>query len=327
MPSLGLEWHYRSNHESLIAYSNSRFYDNRLITFPSVTDRTSMVEFRHVKNGVYARGEGRNENEAEAVVSEIYEICADPANMGKSIGIITFGTSQKETIEEALARRQRSKALGYTNRREPLFVGNLESIQGEERSIILISVGYGRDADGRLSLNFGPINQGRGWRRLNVAISRARDRMIVFSSMRPSEIRINKNTGRGVRELRGFLEYAENGSFERKVTSADIIDPILPDVAKVVEDMGYETSLNIGKSELRIDVAVVDPGNPDRYCLAILLDRNLHDNSRNPVDRDYTKVRFLKKMGWRVLRVHTIDWMMDREYTVERIKDALPPKN
>lgn len=227
-------------------------------------------------------------------------------------------------MESVLARRQERMPLRYTNRREPLSIGNLESVQGEERSIMILSVGYGRDVDGRLSMNFGPLNQGRGWRRLNVAISRARDRMIVFSSMLPSDIRVGENTGRGVRELKGFLEYARNGRFDRKVMSADIIDPLLPDVARVVEGMGYETSLNIGKSELRIDVAVVDPKDPDRYCLAILLDRNLYDNSRNSVDRDYTKVRFLRKMGWKVLRVHTIDWMMDRNATVKRIVDALP---
>jgi len=251
--------------------------------------------------------------------------------MGRSsIGIVTFGSGQMDEIGRVLEQRlEKEPHLVVESKikscKEPLFIKNLESIQGEERSII-ISVGYGRDKSGKLVMNFGPLNQSRGWRRLNVAISRARDRMIVCSSIHSSDIAVTEKTGKSILELKGFLEYAETGRFDRKISSADVIDPILPAIADKVRALGYEVALNIGKSELRIDIAVVDPDNRDSYCLAILLDRNLYDNFRNPVDRDYTKYRFLKKMGWNVLRVYTLDWLTDEDFVMDMIKDNLPKR-
>ena len=327
-PTLSLTWHYRSNHESLIAFSNNEFYENRLITFPSVTDRSSKVQFRSV-NGIYDRGgKSTNEQEADAIVNELFEMCSDRQYVDKSIGIITFGTNQmdliKEKIKIKLSREPNVNLERLINcSDEPLFVKNLETIQGDERDVILISVCYGKDVSGKLIMNFGPLNQDGGWKRLNVAITRARDEMMVFSSIHYPDIVTNSTSKRGILELKKFLRYAEEGVFERKALSADTVDPLLPAVAQRIQSWGYATDLNIGKSELRIDIAVIDPDNKDRYILAILLDKNLYVNSRNPIDRDYTKMNVLKKMGWTVFRIWTVDWYCDEKSVLKNLKQVL----
>ena len=185
MPQMYLKWHYRSRHESLIAYSNMKYYDNKLYTFPSPNDRVSAVKLVHI-DGYYDKGGTKqNKAEAEAVVNEIIRRLSDEQLRTKSIGVVTFNIIQQNLIEDMLADEfsKKPELEKYDSESaEPVFVKNLENVQGDERDVILFSVGYGPDKDGKVSMNFGPLNRDGGWRRLNVAISRARQEMIVYST-------------------------------------------------------------------------------------------------------------------------------------------------
>ncbi|MBQ8428170.1 MAG: DUF4011 domain-containing protein, partial [Clostridia bacterium] len=186
LPSKHLTWHYRSKHESLIAFSNATYYDNKLCTFPSPDALTQKVRLAYVEDGVYDRGlTKRNKKEGDALVAEVIRRLKDKDACKSSIGVVTFSTAQKDYIERALSHAIAEEGLEEKayEREEPLFIKNLENVQGDERDVVLFSVCYGPDRYGRISLNFGPLNQAGGWRRLNVAVSRAREEMVVFSSM------------------------------------------------------------------------------------------------------------------------------------------------
>ena len=211
IPSLQLNWHYRSQHESLIAFSNNEYYDGSLITFPSVDDQQTKVKLVPV-DGVYDKGGKRsNKAEAEAIVNEI-ECRLKGTVRGSSIGVIAFSVVQQNLIEDILQERlENDKALreAADELYEPIFVKNLENVQGDERDVILFSIGYGPDKTGKVSMNFGPLNNKGGERRLNVAVSRARQEMMVFSTLRSSQIDLRRTNARGVEGLKHFLEYAE----------------------------------------------------------------------------------------------------------------------
>lgn len=201
MPQMYLKWHYRSRHESLIAYSNMKYYDNKLYTFPSPNDRVSAVKLVHI-DGYYDKGGTKqNKAEAEAVVNEIIRRLSDEQLRTKSIGVVTFNIIQQNLIEDMLADEfsKKPELEKYDSESaEPVFVKNLENVQGDERDVILFSVGYGPDKDGKVSMNFGPLNRDGGWRRLNVAISRARQEMIVYSTLTPEQIDLSRTRALGV---------------------------------------------------------------------------------------------------------------------------------
>ncbi|WP_337940247.1 C-terminal helicase domain-containing protein [Parabacteroides sp.] len=187
MPSRYLTWHYRSKHESLIAFSNAQYYGAKLYTFPSVDDRISKVRLFRV-DGSYDKGRTRsNRAESEAIVNEILRRLRTPELSGKSIGVVSFSQVQQNLIEdmllEELSKYPELEEKAYQCD-EPIFIKNLENVQGDERDIILFSIGYGPDKNGNVSMNFGPLNNKGGERRLNVAVSRARYEMIIFSTLR-----------------------------------------------------------------------------------------------------------------------------------------------
>ena len=215
MPSKYLLWHYRSKHESLIAFSNSQYYDNKLLTFPSPDDLAAKVTLVPIE-GYYDKGKSRqNQAEAQAVVDEIVRRLSDPELRNQSIGVVTFSSVQQTLIEDMLSdvvlQNAELENLAF-NREEPVFIKNLENVQGDERDVILFSVGYGPDVNGRVSLNFGPLNRDGGERRLNVAVSRARYEMKVFSTLRADQINLKKTSSIGVAGLKYFLEYAGKGT-------------------------------------------------------------------------------------------------------------------
>ncbi|MBF1559512.1 MAG: DNA helicase, partial [Prevotella salivae] len=212
IPSLQLNWHYRSKHESLIAFSNNEYYDGELITFPSIDDQTTKVKYCYV-DGVYDKG-GRRSNrmEAETIVEDIVKRLQSSNHAKYSIGVIAFSQVQQNLIEDLLADKlDKDKKLreAADELYEPIFIKNLENVQGDERDIILFSIGYGPDKDGKVSMNFGPLNNNGGEKRLNVAVSRARREMIVYSSLKASQIDLRRTKARGVEGLKHFLEYAE----------------------------------------------------------------------------------------------------------------------
>ncbi|MDE6676334.1 MAG: DNA helicase, partial [Clostridia bacterium] len=276
MPERHLEFHYRSKHESLIAFSNSMYYDNRLCTFPSPDSLESKVKLVEV-DGSYDRGfTKRNRKEAEALVKEVIRRLSDPVLSRSSMGVVTFSSAQQEDIDRLLTKAIQQKKLESVayEREEPLFVKNLENVQGDERDVILFSVCYGPDQTGRVSLNFGPLNQAGGWRRLNVAVSRAREEMLVFSTMKANMINLQKTSSKGVAGLKAFLEFAERGRTTLAVRSDTVRSgaSIGKFIAQEIAGYGYECRYNVGASDFKVDVAVIDPNNKHRFVLGIICD-------------------------------------------------------
>jgi hypothetical protein len=315
MPQTHLLWHYRSRHESLIAFSNSQFYENKLYTFPSVNDRESRVRLVPA-GGCFDRGKTReNRIEAEMVVAELIRRYRDPALCRYSVGVVTFNISQQNLIDDLFTEACKSdgglEAWAYESE-EPLFVKNLENVQGDERDVILFSIGFGPDQEGKIFMNFGPLNREGGWRRLNVAVSRARYDMVVFSSLQPDQINLSKTNARGVAALKAFLEYAKSGQVsaeeaavpQRAVQQAGIAGSI----CDFLREAGYETQRSVGHSEYRIDVGVVDPDRPDRYLLGILLDGPLYGKAKTTRDRELAQVLVLHGLGWETHRIWSMDW-------------------
>ncbi len=326
IPEKHLIWHYRSKHESLIAFSNIMYYSSKLCTFPSPDALDSKVRFKYIENGVYERGLSKcNREEAEALVGEVVRRLKDEKLRRSSIGIVTFSTPQQLLIEKMLSKAisvNKLEEAAY-EREEPLFVKNLENVQGDERDVILFSVCYGPDNMGKISLNFGPLNQFGGWRRLNVAVSRAREEMVVFSSMRYSMIDLARTTSRGVAGLRAFLEFAEKGRMSITAKSDEIIINKLGIGKFIAEELysyGYECRCDVGVSDFKIDVAVVDPSDKKNFVLAILTDGTQQFSVK---DRSVMQVQTLKRNNWNVYRLYSINFFNNPKREIKKIKDFL----
>ncbi len=326
IPERHLNWHYRSKHESLIAFSNIMYYSGKLCTFPSPDALDSKVTMRYIENGVYERGESKcNKLEAKALVEEVIRRLKDDKLKKSSIGIVTFSTPQQDYILKLL-----NKAINEHNleeiayeREEPLFVKNLENVQGDERDVILFSVCFGPDMRGKISLNFGPLNQLGGWRRLNVAVSRAREEMVVFSSMRYSMIDLSRTTSRGVAGLKAFLEFAEKGRTSIAVKNDEIIvhkNSIGKYVAEELKNYGYDCRCNVGVSDFKIDVAVLDPKNKHTFILAIICDGTEEFSIK---DRNVMQIQTLKRNNWNVLRLYSINFFNNPKREIKKIKEYL----
>ena len=313
IPSKHLLWHYRSKHESLIAFSNSEYYDNKLLTFPSPDSIESKVHFVPVQ-GFYDKGKSRqNKFEAQAVIDEIARRLRDKELRKRSIGVVTFSAVQQSLIEDLLSDlfvfNPDLEALALECE-EPLFIKNLENVQGDERDVILFSVGYGPDSQGRVSMNFGPLNRVGGERRLNVAVSRARYEMIIYSTLRADQIDLNRTSSVGVAGLKRFLEYAEKG--ERIISNQQIALHPSVSVESIIADklrtIGYTVHTNIGYSGYKIDIGIVDEKNPARYRLGIICDGENYKKAKTARDREVVQSNVLKMLGWNICRVWTLDW-------------------
>lgn len=326
IPEKHLIWHYRSKHESLIAFSNITYYSSKLCTFPSPDALDSKVKLHYLENGVYERGASKcNKQEAEALIEEVIRRLKDERLRRSSIGIVTFSTPQQIYIERLLGKRISAEGLEEAayEREEPLFVKNLENVQGDERDVILFSVCYGPDSRGNISLNFGPLNQFGGWRRLNVAVSRAREEMIVFSSMRYSMIDLSRTASRGVSGLKAFLEFAEKGRTTISVKSDELIinrQGIGKYIAEELSAYGYDCRCDVGVSDFKIDVAVVDPKNKHNFILAVLCDGTRQFSIK---DRSVMQVQTLKRNNWNVLRLYSINFFNNPKREIKKIKDFL----
>ncbi len=325
LPQRYLTWHYRSKHESLIAFSNVMYYENRLSTFPSPDSMDSRVKLVKVAGGAYERGGSkRNAKEAEALIAEVVRRLSDPVLQKESIGIVTFSGVQKEYIEKKLAHVLFAKGLedAAYEREEPLFVKNLENVQGDERDVILFSVCYGPDNSGRLSLNFGPLNQEGGWRRLNVAVSRARGEMLIFSSKTSTRIALCRTSSKGVAGLKAFLEFAEKGKTTLAVRSDDVVAGrgIGKYIAEELARYGYECRYDVGVSRFKIDVAVIDPNDKHKFILAVLLDGSTAFSIK---DRNLLQVQTLRRNNWNVIRLYTVNYFSNPKREIKKIKDLL----
>ena len=334
MPQTHLLWHYRSKHESLIAFSNHQFYENKLFTFPSSDERESKVSYKYVK-GVFARGRKRtNEIEARAVVDELIRRSKDPIMKTYSYGIVTFNNTQQVLIEDLIMEARESNMIfdRWVGSRddEPLIVKNLENIQGDERDIILFSVCYGPDERGKVSMNFGPLNREGGWRRLNVAVSRARREMVVFSSLIPEQIDLTKTSSKGVEELHNFLDYASRNHLETSSASAieesELNEGIVNAICHELNEKGYQTEKNIGHSKYRIEIGVVDPNVKGRYILGIILDGSNYMLANTTHDREVSQTDILRGLGWSIYRVWTMEWWNHKEWYIKDIVKTLEKK-
>ncbi len=331
LPERHLNWHYRSRHESLIAFSNYHYYGNRLLTFPSPHQELG-VSFRRV-TGEYDKGKSRtNRAEATAIVSEVVQRLLDPQRAQFSIGIVTFSQAQQKLIDDLLeeARRKNPSIEEYfaDGASEPLFIKNLENVQGDERDVILFSICYGPDATGRVSMNFGPMNRDGGERRLNVAITRARREVIVFSTLRAEHIDLSKTRSRGVADLKCFLDYAERGPVaiaERRATdgSEECESPLEVQICDALRDKGYTVHPQVGCSGYRIDLGIVDEECSGRYLLGIECDGANYHRSKTARDRDKLREGVLVGLGWTIHRVWSTDWWERPLEELARIEVAI----
>jgi very-short-patch-repair endonuclease/DNA polymerase III delta prime subunit len=326
-----LRWHYRSRDERLIKFSNHYFYENALITFPSVSANAEGqgVRLEYLPEGVWDRGRSRtNRREARRtaeLVVEQFECHPD-----RSVGVVAMNVTQREAIEDSLSEliegRPYLSPLLDSNRPEPFFVKSLENVQGDERDTMIISVGYGKSSDGALSLNFGPLNREGGWRRLNVLVTRAKWQTILVTSMRSHELAAVNPNNKGAVALRNFLAYAEsNGRIPGD-------GPVLPPgetndfedaVAEALRERGLEVDQQVGASQYRIDLAIRDPRDRTRYILGIECDGATYHSSRTARDRDLLRQQILRGQGWRLHRVWSTDWFRDKEKALKAVLRSL----
>lgn len=331
MNRLSLQWHYRSRHESLIAFSNARYYGGDLITFPSPVTDDAAVRFERV-SGVYDRGGSRtNRAEAQAIVRGIEEHYLNPEKRHLTLGVVTFNQTQQVLIETLLDEQRRNSAsldrAIASRSHEPLFIKNLESVQGDERDIIFFSITYGVDAAGKISMNFGPLNGEGGHRRLNVAISRAREGVVIYSTLMPEQIDLSRVRAAGVRDLKHYMEFAIRGvraiAEQSAPTGLGPDSPFETAVINVLRDKGWTVHPQVGCSGYRIDLAVVDPTAPGRYLVGIECDGRAYHSGATARDRDRLRQFVLENLGWKIHRIWSTDWWMNPEREVEKMVSLL----
>jgi len=329
LPSRMLSWHYRSKHQSLIAVSNREFYENKLFIVPSPYDAVAGMglKFNHLKETAYDRGGTRtNPKEAKAIAEAVIRHAR--ANPEQTLGVATFSVGQRQAVLKELELLRRANPdvegffVGETN--EPFFVKNLENIQGDERDVIFISVGYGKTVEGYLAHAFGPLSGEGGERRLNVLISRAKLRCEVFCNFAGADIDLERSRARGVSALKLFLTFAETGHFGLgEVTGADFDSEFEIQVFERLQAAGYDVKRQIGASGFRVDLAVSDPDKPGRFVLGIECDGAQFHSSRSARDRDRLRQQVLEGHGWIIHRVWSADWYLRPQNELKKIDAAI----
>ena len=321
-----LNWHYRSRHESLIAFSNRHYYEDRLNTFPAAVMSDKLgVSFRYVDGALYDHSTHTNRREAEALVDFLFARLADPAERKRSWGVITFSVAQQRLVEDLIEE----KGVGVDwapdffddSKPDAFIVKNLENVQGDERDVIIFSIAYAPDDQGRFAMSFGPVNRLGGERRLNVAITRAREQVVIFASVRGADIHAERTNSVGVKHLKALLEYAETGHLEGDVVKAEKTE--VTGIRKLVCDClsanGYAFETDVGMSSYPVDIAVRDPKDANRFILGIECDGPKYAAQRTVRDRDILRSDVLGQLGWNIFRAWSVDWAFDHE----RIKSRL----
>ncbi|MCE2845726.1 MAG: AAA domain-containing protein [Sphingobacteriales bacterium] len=330
LPGLGpagdgwfLQWHYRSRDESLIAFSNTHIYNGRMVTFPRPSTAQA-VHFVHVRPEVQT-DVGQESSSAE--VLRVVELAKSLSreHPTKSLGIIALGVEHAQRLEEAIDTMLESasdseREFFSESRKEPFFVKNLERVQGDERDMIILSIGYGQNRSGVLSHNFGPINQEGGERRLNVAITRSREQMWVVASFDPAELNPERTKGEGPGLLRKYLLYAQSGGrnlgLERPTHMME--NAFERDIRQALEAKGMQITSQYGVSGYRIDLVVHHPERPGEFVMAVECDGAAYHSAPCARDRDRLRQEFLESMGWNFHRIWSTDWFTNREEEIER---------
>lgn len=332
LPVRDLRWHYRSRNESLIAFSNHHYYQNRLITFPSPSVEDRAVQLRKVAAGIYDRGKSRtNRIEAEALVTEAVERMRRWMSLDEkdrpTLAVITLNAQQQSLIQDLLdqARRAHSDLEWFfaDGRIEPTIVKNLENVQGDERDVVMFSVTFSQDAAGKRTMDFGALNRDGGERRLNVAVTRARQELIVFSGFTADQIDLGRTKAIGIRDLKSFLDFAERGAIALPSVSVRDGDgfesPFEEAVAAELEKMGWELIPQVGVSGFRVDIGVRHPDLPGAYLAGVECDGATYHRSATARDRDKVREQVLRGLGWNIVRVWSTDWWFDPEGCVKRL--------
>jgi very-short-patch-repair endonuclease len=340
MPAMRLLWHYRSRHEDLIAYSNHHFYDSRLITFPSPSAERSVsrgVRFEFVPDGRYEDERDRvlrtpiRVNRVEA--KRVAQLVLDHARTrpDETLGVVTLGMNQRDVVEEeikeALLLQHHLDDFFRLDKPEPFFVKALEQVQGDERDVILVSVGYGKNAAGVLSHNFGPINQQGGERRLNVLVTGARKQVVLVSSIRFTEYDPERTQNLGPRLLRNYLEFAERGADALLINAVtddgEYESPFEEEVGEALKRAGFTVHRQVGSSRFRIDLAIVHPQYPDRYILGVECDGKTYHQSKAARDRDRLRHELLEQLGWSIHRIWSTEWIHHPDRELQRVIDRV----
>lgn len=327
-PQRMLRWHYRSRHESLISLSNHEFYENKLVIFPSPGSRYRMgLAFHHLADAVYDRGKTRtNPIEAEVVATAVIEHALK--NPKQSLGVVAFSTAQMQALQNAVEIKRRknpdTEAFFRGHANEPFFIKNLENVQGDERDVIFISIGYGRTEDGKVPMSFGPLNNDGGEKRLNVLITRAKYRCEVFTNITAENIHPTPATKFGIRALKSFLYFAQHGAFE---TRQDLPVPLKRPFEDVIYDqltaLGYTVKKKVGSEGFFIDLAIVDTANPGRYLIGIECDGQSYFQAKSARDRDRLRKQVLENIGWKIFKVWSTEWYRNPERELQRLIAAI----
>lgn len=329
-PDMSLRWHYRSQHESLIAFSNYKFYDGKLITFPSALQEAEGigVSFHRVQ-GMYQRGgSASNPAEAQAVARRVIRHYVK--NPELSLGVVTFSVAQRDAIDAALmAELQRHPELEHhfegTDRLGGFFIRSLESVQGDERDVIFFSVGYGPDEANKISTSFGVLNRAGGWRRLNVGITRARRAVEIFASMDPEQI--PPSTNENVEHLRAYLQFARDGmrtlSLPFSPTGLDPESPFEDSVISTIRSWGYDVEPQVGAAGYRVDIGVRHPERPGQFVLGVECDGYQYHSAPAARDRDRLRDSILTGLGWTMHRIWGTAWYRHRAQEESRLRMAI----
>ncbi|MCM2418120.1 DUF3320 domain-containing protein [Streptomyces sp. RKAG293] len=330
LTGLPLRWHYRSRHENLIAFSNHEFYEPRMITFPGALEHGPDIGVEFFKaDGVYDRG-GQSNNPGEAAKVAQRVIHHFDTRPGLTLGVVALSKAQAEAIEEAVQKVRAARPdldhFFTEGRLDGFFVKNLETVQGDERDVIILSIGYGRDQNGKLLSIFGPINKEGGWRRLNVAVTRSRRRMEVVASFHGGEL--PDSTNKSVQHLKRYLQYAQHGPAILQTEAAADPEaapesPFEEEVLDVLRGWGYSVQPQVGVAGFRIDMAVRHPAATGTYALGIECDGAMYHSSRAARDRDRLREAVLTDLGWKLHRIWGTDWYRNRRDAVARLQAAV----
>ena len=310
-----LRWHYRSKHESLIAFSNKHFYDGNLISFPATKKKTEGVGVDYYNvGGVYEQNLRINRKEAEAVADLVFKHF--DTRPEKSLGVVAFNMAQQNYIEKVINDR-RAKNPAYEkhfreDKKEYFFVKNLETVQGDERDVIIFSIAYGYNTTGKFIHNFGPLNHSGGERRLNVAVTRAKLNVKLVCSITDSDIDTERTSAEGARLLKEYIAFAKNGTLDRsKETSLSVADGFEQEVASFIREKGFKVELKLGESSAKIDIAVKSASGED-FVLAVECDGDSYKQYKTARDRDRLRKQVLVASGWKYYRVWSVDWFKNK---------------
>jgi len=336
IPVRDLRWHYRSRNESLIAFSNHHYYQNRLVTFPSPVVDDRAVSLCFVADGTYDRGKSRtNRIEAFAVAGKAVQLMTEwlekPETERLTLGIITFNAQQQSLIQDILDQKcQENPQLEWffsEERIEPAIVKNLENVQGDERDFILFSITFAPDASGKRTMDFGALNRDGGERRLNVAVTRARQELVVFSGFTADQIDTDRTKAKGVHDLKTFLDFANRGAIALPAVQQGSLggfdSPFEEAVASELEHLGWQVVPQVGISGFRIDLGVKHPDFAGAYLAGVECDGATYHSSATARDRDKIREQVLVGLGWNIVRIWSTDWWFDTRGAVERLHNEL----